>query len=216
MKRLVLICGLVLVHAPFGLHAAGDPEAGQQKSQACAGCHGPDGNSASPDFPKIAGQHASYTLKQLQDYKAGRRQNAIMSGMVANLSEQDMADLAAYYAQQERTPGYASEEQVALGRRIYHGGDKSSELPACMSCHGPTGTGNPLSAYPELNGQWAKYTEAQLRMFAAGERANDPNEMMRDVASAMTEAQIKAVAEYAAGLFSDIKKTLSPLAAPPE
>lgn len=199
-----LLSAALAVHARQELAAPpeGDPEAGQSKAQVCAACHSPDGNSTDPQWPKLAEQHASYTLKQLMDFKQGERVNEVMAGMVANLSPRDMADLAAYYAGQQRSGGYADKDYVALGEKIYRAGNAESGVPACMSCHGPTGSGNPPAVYPSLWGQHAQYTAAQLRAFKSGERANDPNAMMRDVAERMTEEEIQAVSQYIAGLHA--------------
>ncbi len=200
MKTTQLIAIFALSLAAGSIQAAGDAAKGQAKAAACAACHGADGNSTNPDWPKVAGQHPKYVEKQLMDFKAGRRVNAMMTGMVAPLSEQDMADLAAFYAAKAPTGGFASEERVALGEKIYRGGNAATGVPACMSCHGPTGAGDPLGAIPALSGQHAKYIAAQLIAFREGERSNDPKAMMRDVARWMTREEIQAVAEYVAGL----------------
>ena len=201
MKKLLMIAlaSLSLSFAGNAL-AAGNAAAGKAKSQTCAACHGADGNSASADFPKLAGQHEEYLYKQLKQFKSGERPNAIMVGQVAGLSDQDMQDLAAFYASQTIKGGTADETKVELGKAIYRGGNTASGVPACMACHGPNGAGNPDAKFPALAGQHAKYTAAQLRAFRAGERANDAGKMMRNVAAKMTDAEIDAVAEYIAGL----------------
>jgi cytochrome c553 len=153
-----------------------------------------------PNFPKIAGQHAGYSTKQLMDFKSGDRQNATMAGMVAGLSKKDMEDLAAYFATQEMTIGTANEDLVALGEEIYRAGNEGTGVAACMACHGPNGAGNPAADFPRLGGQHAQYTESQLKAFRAGERANDPGQMMRNIASKMTDEEIKAVSAYIEGL----------------
>jgi len=181
--------------------AAGDAAAGKAKSATCAGCHGPDGNSANPEWPKLAGQHAGYITKQLQDFKAGtERNNAMMAPMVASLSEQDMADLAAYYSAQTTQMGAADEALLELGEKIYRGGNPSTGVAACIGCHGPTGSGNPAANFPSVSGQHGKYVENQLYAFKKGERANDAGKMMRNTAAKMTEEEIKAVASYVQGL----------------
>jgi len=182
--------------------AAGDPAAGQTKSAVCAACHGTDGNSpANPLWPKLAGQHPGYIVKQLQALKAGTgRTDPTMAPMAAPLSDQDMADLAAYFASQSTKIGAASPAQVTLGEKIYRAGDKDSGLPACMGCHGPAGMGNDPANFPRLSGQHADYTVKQLMAFRSGERKNDLNGMMRDVANKMTNDQMKAVAQVIAGL----------------
>lgn len=198
INTLITIIGLTL--AAGYAQAAGDPAAGEAKAAACAACHGADGNSTNPDWPKLAGQHPKYAAKQLADFKAGRRVNAIMAGMAAPLSDKDMVDLAAFYAAKAPSGGFASEARVALGEKIYRGGNASSGVPACMSCHGPTGAGDPLGGIPALSGQHAKYIATQLYAFREGERSNDPKAMMRDVARWMSREEIEAVSEYIAGL----------------
>ncbi len=180
--------------------AAGDAAAGKAKSGTCAGCHGVDGNSANPEWPTLAGQHAKYIAKQLKDFKAGDRNNAMMAGMAAPLSEQDMADLAAFFASQSAKPGAADESLFELGQKLYRGGNPTTGVAACIGCHGPTGTGNPQANFPSLAGQHAKYVENQLYAFKKGERSNDAGKMMRSIAGKMTEEEIKAVASYVQGL----------------
>jgi len=199
MKPLLIasIAALVLLNPA---QAAGNAEAGKAKAATCAGCHGPDGNSLVPTFPKIAGQHAAYIEKQLSEYKSGKRENAIMLGMVMGLSEQDMADLGAHFASQEATVGEASADSVELGETLYRSGDAERGVPACMSCHGPRGSGNPMAKFPALSGQHADYTAAQLQNFRSGARANDAKSMMRSTAMKLTDAEIEAVAQYIQGL----------------
>jgi cytochrome c553 len=174
-------------------------------NQVCAACHAADGNSTAPANPKIAGQIPEYLHKQLVDFKpqGGKkpaRENAIMMGMVANLSEADMKGLAAYYAGQKLKPAAAADKNLAaLGQKLWRGGNSASGVPACAGCHGPAGAGMPAQ-YPRLAGQYAEYIAAQLKAFKEGGRANDPNGMMRGVTARMTEREIRAVAEYAAGL----------------
>ena len=174
-------------------------------SQVCAACHAADGNGTAPANPKIAGQFPGYLHKQLMDFKAqgGKkpaRESAIMAGMVANLSEADVAALATYYAGQPLRPSGAADKDLAsLGQKIWRGGVAASGVPACAGCHGPAGAGIP-SQYPRLAGQFAEYTVAQLKAFREGARVNDPSGMMRGVAARLSERQIRAVAEYAAGL----------------
>lgn len=182
---------------------AGDPTRGQQLSQACAACHGADGNSANPEWPKLAGQHADYIYKQLMDYKAGRRENALMAGQVANLDEQDMRDLGAYYARQQMSPGTADESLAERGERIYRGGIPAAGVAACTACHGATGGGNPAALFPMVAGQHAQYNSDQLRYFRSAQRANDNGRMMRNLASKMSDADIQAVSEYLAGLRAE-------------
>ena len=180
----------------------GDPQAGESLSQTCAACHGPNGNSPQGQWPNIAGQHAGYLYKQLRNFKAGdERANAQMTGMVAGLSEKDMRDLAAYYADQpQKTMGASSEERVERGQKIYLGGIPDKSVAACVACHGPRGRGNPAANYPDVGGQYAQYLITQLEYFRSGERANDPQAMMRSLAGEMTDEEIRAVSEYIAGL----------------
>ena len=182
---------------------AGDPARGQQLSEACVACHGADGNSTNPEWPKIAGQHADYIYKQLMDYKSGRRENALMAGQVANLDEQDMRDLGAYFSRQQMSPGTADESVAERGERIYRGGIPAAGVAACTACHGATGSGNPAALFPRVAGQHAKYNSDQLRYFRSAQRANDNGRMMRNLASKMSDADIQAVAEYMAGLRAE-------------
>lgn len=179
---------------------AGDPTNGKALSQTCAACHSVDGNSVNPVWPKLAGQHAGYIIKQLQDFKAGKRVNAQMAPMAAPLGDQDIEDLAAYFSSKKIKHGSAKPELIELGQKIYRAGDVDAGIPACMACHGPSGTGNPGALYPALAGQHAAYTAIQLRAFKAEERSNDLNNVMRSIAGPMTNAQIEAVSEYIQGL----------------
>jgi cytochrome c553 len=196
-----------LVAATSTVVAAQDNAARGQRiaGQVCAACHGADGNSVAPTNPKIAGQFAEYLHKQLADYKPQSnkkpaRENPIMSPMVANLSEDDMKSLAVYYSGQKLNPAAASDKELAaLGQKIWRGGIAASNVPACAGCHGPAGAGIPAQ-FPRLSGQFAEYIAAQLKAFKDGTRANDANGVMRAVASRMTEREIQALAQYAAGL----------------
>ena len=199
MKK-IAFAALAIFGAMGAAHAAGDAVAGKAKAASCAACHGADGNSANPAWPKLAGQHADYIAKQLAEFKSGARQDPTMSAMAAPLSPQDMADLGAFYATQTIKPGVADETKVALGEKIYRGGNSASGVSACMSCHGPTGAGNPAANFPAVSGQHAAYTAAQLHAFKKGARANDAGQMMRNIAAKMTDAEIEAVSEYIAGL----------------
>ncbi|MBE0623954.1 MAG: cytochrome c4 [Burkholderiales bacterium] len=174
-------------------------------NQTCAACHAVDGNSQLPANPKLAGQFPEYLYKQLTNFKAvagkkAERDNPVMAGMVANLSPEDMRNLAAYFAGKTAKPGAAkSKDLVALGQRIYRGGIASEGVAACASCHGPNGAGIPAQ-YPRLSGQHAEYISAQLKAFRSGVRANDLNETMRGVAGRLSDREIEAVADYVAGL----------------
>ncbi len=195
---------VVMMLALAGMHPtvlAGDAEAGKAKAQVCAACHGADGNSTNAEWPNLAGQHARYTHKQLADFKAGtQRINPIMAGQAATLSDEDMADLSAYFATLNPAGGFVSEERLALGERIYRGGNHDSGVPACIACHGPTGAGDPMAGIPALSGQRITYTASQLMAFRNGSRSNDPNGMMRGVSRYLTDEEIRAVSEYVAGL----------------
>jgi len=179
---------------------------GQQiATQVCAACHAADGNSAAAANPKLAGQIPEYLHKQMANFKpqGGKkpeRDNAVMAGMVAGLSDADMRNVAAHYAAQKLKPAKAADKDLAaLGQKIYRGGNAATGMPACAGCHGPTGAGMP-SQYPRIAGQFAEYIEAQLKAFRAGARANDPNGMMRGVAVRMNDREIQAVSDYVAGL----------------
>jgi cytochrome c553 len=199
MKELLafaLICMcLTATAAPFG-----NIKAGQAKSSTCAACHGADGNSVNPQWPKLAGQHPRYIYEQLQDFKQKARVNAIMNAQAADLSKQDMRDLAAYFSVQRTSPGSAGAHKPWLGERIYRGGVAARGVPACMACHGPAGAGNAAAAFPKLSYQHAEYVADQLRAYRSGERANDPAAMMRTIASPLSDKEIEAVARYIAGL----------------
>ena len=201
MNKVLMTVALCL---SFGLiaptMAAGNAAAGKDKAAICAACHGADGNSPSDMFPKIAGQGEAYLVKQMVDFKSGERNNAVMAPMVAALTDEDMADLAAYFASKTITSAATSEDLVEAGQALYRGGNKASSVPACMACHGPTGAGIPAAGWPALSGQYSAYIEAQLKLFADGSRSNDNNSMMRDIAARMTADEIKAVSSYVAGL----------------
>jgi cytochrome c553 len=201
MKYKFLIAVFSLVMGVNASAVAGDAAAGEGKAAACAACHMPDGNSVVPEFPKLAGQHEGYLVKQLSEFKSMKRKNDIMFGMAAALSEEDMADIGAYFAKQTAAPGAATDEsKLALGKAIYEGGNAGTHVPACMGCHGPTGAGNAPANYPALAGQHVQYTLTQLKNFQSGARDNDPNKMMRLVAEHMSDAEMEAVANYIATL----------------
>lgn len=174
-------------------------------SQVCAACHGVDGNSVLSVNPSLAAQHPEYTLKQLLNFKPrngkpAERASPVMSGMVANLTPEDMANLALYFGRQKANPRAASDpDLVKLGREIYRGGIISRNVAACAACHSPNGSGIPAQ-YPRLAGQHAEYIESQLKAFRTGGRTNDPSGMMRAVAARLSDVEIKALAEYVSGL----------------
>lgn len=198
LAYLLTTLGFALASGPA--LAAGDAAAGQQKSVPCAACHGQDGNSPTAQYPNIAGQNAGYLVKQLKEFKEGTRANAIMAGMVAGLSEQDMEDLAAFYAAQQVKYGAADPELAPTGEALYRGGDLGRGIPACSACHGPAGGGNPAAKFPMLRGQHADYTALQLDAFRSMQRANDGGQMMRNVAAKMSDTDIAAVSSYVQGL----------------
>jgi cytochrome c553 len=200
MKKLLLIASVAALAAMGTAQAAGDATAGKNKSATCAGCHGMDGNSANPAWPKLAGQHPQYIAKQLANFKADERVDPVMGPQAKGLSEQDMADLAAYFSAQKVALGSTPEDQLELGQTIYRAGNAASGVPACAACHGPTGAGNAQAKFPALSGQHAAYTEKALKDFRAGARANDAGQMMRNIAAKMTDAEIKAVSAYVQGL----------------
>lgn len=183
--------------------AGGDATAGQAKSAICAACHGVDGNSAVPNWPKLAGQHEKYLLRQTQLIKSGARPVPEMLGIVAGISDQDFEDISAYFSAQENNGGVADESQVEIGERIYRAGNADSGVPACMSCHGPAGEGNPLAGYPAVSGQHAVYTGKMLTDFRAGKNWGDgdsQSQIMNGSASELTDEEIAAVASYIQGL----------------
>ncbi len=197
MKRLFfgLLCAL------FALQSQADTLAGQEKSAICAGCHGPQGISINPAWPNLAGQHASYLIKQLQEYKQAKtRQAAIMTPMVMQLSQEDMHDIAEFYAHQPQAQGEVSEKYLARGEAIYRQGDQEKHITACIACHGPKGTGNAQAGFPVLAGQQPAYTIQQLQAFKDKTRSNDLNSIMRDISARMSQEDMDAVAFFLAGL----------------
>jgi cytochrome c553 len=211
MKQHTLISGLLFA-AMFGANswantpapaaaAKGDATKAQKiVSDVCAACHNSDGNSGNPTYPSLAGQSPEYIAKQLHEFKTGARKNAIMAPNVTNLSDADMLNLAAYFsAQQPKLRQAKDAGLIADGQKIYKGGNAGSGVPACASCHGPSGAGIPAQ-FPRLAGQHAKYVQSQLKNFRSGDRANDGGKMMQVIARKLTDQEIKAVAEYVNGL----------------
>jgi cytochrome c553 len=191
--------GLVSALA-FGQAATGDPEKAKVlASTNCVACHGPDGNSAEPRYPKLAGLQREYLYKQLNDFKAGKRQSEVMAPIVAVLNAEDFANLAAFYSEQKPAPGVVKDPKLAeQGRKIYQEGKPEVGLPACSGCHYDKGEGT--SRFPRVAGQHAEYTYQQLVAFKDAKRENDRGLAMQSVAINMTEADMRAVAEYLAGL----------------
>jgi len=213
IRRTVFVAALFAV---VNLHAAGaapkqavkgDPEAGKEKTAVCTACHGADGNSAAATFPKLAGQNARYLEKQMLDIKEGRRNVALMTGLLNGWSDQDIKNVAEYYATQVGSVGYAKAELVEKGESIYRSGVAKKGVAACAACHGAQGEGNSLAGFPKLGGQHADYIASQLKAFrtAAEEpekgRANDgETRIMRDVAASMSDLDIESVSSYIQGL----------------
>ena len=206
LSGVILALGLVFV--PHVL-AAGDAAAGETKVATCTACHGPNGNSVASIYPKLAGLGEKYLLKQMLDVKSGERSIPQMTGMLDNLSEQDLADIAAFYDAQERQLAGARDEDLELGEKIYRAGNLNTGVPACTGCHTPSGVGNDPAGYPALGGQYADYIASQLRAFRTA--ANDPENpegrandgdaaVMRGVAARMNDREIDAVANFIAGL----------------
>jgi cbb3-type cytochrome c oxidase subunit III len=195
MKQFLVLLLILLVSSPT---EAADPVAGKNKASTCGACHGADGNSASDLWPNLAGQHASYLEKQTKEIRDGKRSVPEMMGFVANLSDKDIADIAAYFAGQEQKPNVANPESVELGSTIYSAGAEG--VMACSACHGPNGAGLEAAGFPRISGQKVAYSISQLKKFKSGERTNGNNSMMNDIAAAMSEEQIIAVANYLAGL----------------
>ncbi len=199
----------IIALAAFGLAQnvdAADVEAGAGIAQTCAACHQADGNSTTPIWPKLAEQNPDYLVKQLKDFKDSMadqskgRYDPSMSPMAAPLSEEDMENVAAYYASREIQKGAVAKQYIEMGERLYRAGDAGRGIPACTACHGPTGAGLNAAEYPALSGQHPEYTIAQLKAFAKGTRHNDQNRVMRDIASRMSDEQMEAVAQYLLGL----------------
>lgn len=173
------------------------------KTETCVACHNQDGNSVAPMWPKIAGQHDTYLYYQLKEFQKGQegsRYDPTMYPMLQGLSDQDLANLAAFYAEQKTSKGETPQSKLELGEKLYRGGDVAKGVTACIACHGPRGLGNELAKYPRLSGQNAEYTAIQLKKYRSGERKTDPNAIMRIIAKKMTDEEIDAVSHYVSGL----------------
>ncbi|SFV66885.1 Cytochrome c4 [hydrothermal vent metagenome] len=208
--------GLILFMSVFSINllANGNVAKGKAKSAVCVACHGATGNSSSTAYPKLAGQGEAYLLKQLRDFKSQTRKNGTMFGMVASLSDTDMQNLAAFFSSQKITPNVAKKDKkmLELGERIYRGGKLDTNTTACIACHGVRGKGIPSAKFPALAFQHADYIDSQLKNFrqasfdaqenktSSNTRTNDPAKMMRNIAKSLTNKEIKALAEYIAGL----------------
>ncbi|GAM54644.1 cytochrome c4 [Vibrio ishigakensis] len=204
MKKLALIFSVLVSCSAM---ASGNIEAGKAKSETCAACHGVDGNSMITTYPKLAGQHAKYLEKQLKDLKLGAtsggkqgRWDPAMSAMALPLSEEDMADISAYYASLPISENTTPENVVEQGRELYLAGDAERGITACVACHGPRGNGTSLSGFPKISGQHADYIKASLQKFASAERNNDLNGMMHDIAKKLTEEEMDVLSKYVGGL----------------
>lgn len=200
-----LLASVALTLSAVGVAHAdleGDPAAGRAMAQSCAACHGAEGISAVGMFPNLAGQQASYLAKQIMDIRDGNRVVAQMAGQVDSFSDQDAADVAAYFANMSPNLGQvdAEAEVIARGQELYRAGDMAKGIPACAACHSPTGQGIGTAAYPALSGQKTDYTVSTLQAFAAGERANDPNAIMRTIAAKLSDRDMQAVSQYVLGL----------------
>jgi cytochrome c553 len=201
MKKWLVITSIALAFSASAVQAAGNADEGKKNSMVCAGCHGADGNSGlNPLWPKLAGQHPQYIEKQLKDFKEGRRSDPLMSPMALPLTEQGMADLAAYFSSQTKTIGTASAALAEQGEQLYRAGNAETGVAACMACHGPAGSGNPQAMFPQLNGQNAEYVVKALKDFRDGNRTNDTAKMMQSVVARMTNEEMAAVAQYIQGL----------------
>jgi len=208
MKFFIRAVASLLAVTSLQAVAEGDAAAGQAKSAICAACHGVDGNSAVPNWPKLAGQHASYMERQTALIQSGARPVPEMMGIVAAMSEQDFSDIAAYFSSQTNNGGVADESIAALGQRIYRAGNAETGVPACMSCHGPAGEGNPLAGYPALAGQHSMYTAKMLTGFRNGDNWGEddgPSHIMNGSAANMTDEEITAVSSFIQGLYLAIE-----------
>ncbi len=193
--------GILLVALCLNLSASdGDAAKGKSLTAPCAACHGSDGNSPVANQASLAGQGEKYLVKQMQDFKSAKRKNAIMAPMVSALSEQDMKDIAAFYASQKIQYKAVSDKYIELGKRLYLSGDADRDIPACVACHAVNGQGMAAAGFPALGGQHPDYTKLQLLAFRKGERANDENNVMRDIVAKMSDEQIEALAYFMAGL----------------
>lgn len=209
MKKIALSLSILLgaLSASDATAFDGDVNAGKEKSATCAACHGPDGNAPVNIYPKIAGQHADYIYKQLQEFKLGMtsggkegRMDPVMSGMAMPLSDQDMKDLAAYFSSLNMSEGTTPKEVVAAGQQLFKAGDAERGIPACAACHGPRGNGTSLAQFPKIAFQHPEYIKSQLEKFRDGTRTNDHNGMMQDIAKKLTDKDIDLLSKYLGGL----------------
>ncbi len=201
LLALLALGSLASAQSPY---VDGDAEAGSAKAGQCAACHGGSGNSTNDEWPNIAGQHALYLYEQLRLYKDAERDNQVMVQQAADLSEQDMKDLAVHFAAQEMEIGGTNEELAELGEKIYRGGLPEKDVPACAACHGPIGQGNPGAGYPRLSGQNAQYTSNTLQAYRSGDRSGyEGSEIMNSIAEGLSDEEIRAVSSFVSGLYVD-------------
>ncbi|MGI9308441.1 MAG: c-type cytochrome [Gammaproteobacteria bacterium] len=195
-----MLASVGILITPGSIFAAGSAERGAQQAITCAACHGADGNSANPAWPSLAGQHESYLASTLQAFNKGSRSDVLMSAQAQTLSEESIADLAAYFAAQKPVGRTADPALLEVGEKIYRGGNIEKKISACIACHGPSGRGNLPAAYPSLAGQHAAYTAKQLRDYASGTRTSDKAQIMRSIAALLSDDEIAAVSSYIQGL----------------
>lgn len=203
MNHWFLSFPIVLAVTASSAMAGADPELGRAKAALCGACHGADGNSAAPIFPKLAGQQASYIEKQITEFHSGFRKDPVMSAQAATVSLEDIPHIAAYFSSQKIARGETKPdlaEMTALGERLFRGGNPVSHVPACSGCHGPQGAGNSAARIPRVGDQSPEYVAKALKDFRSGTRINDPNGMMRGVAARLTDDEIAALAQYIQGL----------------
>lgn len=204
MKNVIFLFCLLMAWTPYGISA--DASAGKSMSLVCSACHGADGNSAVPTFPKLAGQGEAYLIKQMQDIRDGARSVPTMAGQLTGKSDEDLANLAAFYASQSKSGGKTNPDMLALGQKVYRAGIADRDVPACSACHSPNGLGNAPAGFPSLAGQHAEYTATQLNMYRKGYedetgRTNDGDaKIMRTIAFGLSDKEIEAVSSYIAGL----------------
>jgi len=204
LRALAVLIAVTVFAAPILADEAltGDADAGAGKAATCGACHGADGNSVNPQWPSLAGQNASYIAATLKAFQNGSRSDVIMSAQAATLSEQDIVDLAAYFAAQTPARRTANPALAEAGAQLYRGGNLAQEISACMACHGPTGRGNAPAAYPALAGQHAVYTIKQLNDYKSGARKSDGDrQIMRNITARLNQDEIEAVAAYMQGLY---------------
>ena len=198
MKKFAL--ALLFITSSSVAVATGDPVAGQSTAIICIGCHGADGNGSNGIYPKLAGQGEAYLIKQLTDFKSGARKEQHMTSMVEAIEMSDIPNLAAYFSHQKRKGEVTDKTKAELGKKIYLGGIADKGVAACAGCHGPDGAGNPAAKFPRLSSQYSTYVSKMLMDFRSGTRSNDPQKMMRNVVSKMSDKEIESVAAYVAGL----------------